>query len=177
MWQLISVGSSYHNTRSKRADNCEDKDSLISGTLDEIVFDIVTREQNTLDLWTFSYTTGNLTNLAFLNHTTIKEKSSLGGPYMGDPYIDLLLEGSRRRVFWDQKVNFIYEIFSTTHDPVTNEWTPVIQLTDTNVISAPFCSNIDLNDYIETILLLMICGIVVLSLLFFKKRTTNEIKK
>ncbi|MFX1252429.1 MAG: hypothetical protein ACFFCZ_12565 [Promethearchaeota archaeon] len=113
-------------------------------TPDETVFIIATldnetNDQNRLDLWMLNFTAGNLTKVASLKHK-IKGYQEYDEYIDRKPSIDLLLDESNVRVFWDYHKDYNYdEIYTATYDPATNEWSPKVQITDTNTFLEGTC--------------------------------------
>ena len=92
---------------------------------------------------------------------------------MYDLSIDSLLDGLKKRVFWNQAEAGKYEIFTTIYDPVTNEWTPALQVTDTSTILDDSC-NFPHPSQIGFVALLLFGGILALVLVIFISGTKRK---
>ncbi len=99
---------------------------------DDLVFDMALIINQRIELWEFDFLNDNWTQIASFDYNI---KSS----YSSDNYnIDLVRHNTKWYVFWDQKLDesiWLHEIFVVSYSEITNEWSPVIQITDENAIT------------------------------------------
>lgn len=91
-----------------------------------------------LELWKYRYDNATWTHIASLNY-------EIKSAYSSDPFtIDLLREGPYWHVFWDQQVDDsrLHEIYTVYYNSMTDNWSAITQITDTNKITGDYTGGI-----------------------------------
>lgn len=130
---------------------------------------------DTIELWEFNYTNDNWHQINLIKFNVNKSHT---GRYFR---IDLMKDGTNWRLFWDQEIGQenLQEIFTITYNGISDEWSPVTQVTDTNTIINDYYTE-DFNptlpkiDHIVFGIFVLICvGILFISIRFSLKRKVN----
>ena len=128
---------------------------------------------NAIELWQYQNTSKLWTPLSYLNYTTTGHWS---GDYSGfwpiasKPFdIELAQDETFHYAFWSQKVDEqTNEIFYVSYNVLNNEWSPVIQVTDTNTIT---------DDYVEATpgyTFVIVCITLLMAIILLKKHKIRK---
>ncbi|MFX0087772.1 MAG: hypothetical protein ACFFAU_19125 [Candidatus Hodarchaeota archaeon] len=93
---------------------------------------------HTIELWTFNYANESWSQLSSLEYSVTESYNIHYIPFYSELFdIELIYDGSNWRVFWDQQVGTkrLFEIFTVTYNPITDEWSSVTQVTETHRIT------------------------------------------
>ena len=98
-----------------------------------------------IELWQYQNTSKLWTLLSYLNYTTTGHWSGDYGfwPVASKPFdIELAQDETFYYASWSQKVDEqTNEIFYVSYNVLNNEWSPVIQVTDTNIITDDYIAD------------------------------------
>ena len=95
----------------------------------------------TIELWEYDYEDNIWSQMSVLEYPITESflDWTVTQSYQPAPFnIDLIPDGANWRIFWDQHItgkDLLYEIFTVTYNPVTQEWGSVTQITDTRTIT------------------------------------------
>lgn len=90
---------------------------------------------NTIELWEFDYRNTSWKQISSIDYSPTNHYD-----YLGEfPIIELIAEGNNWRIFWAQEVRSgLHEIFTVNYNSTIDEWSAVIQVTNTTTITDDF---------------------------------------